>query len=361
MTPPLSKDWWAVAALASAAGTAPLALAQVTPIPPAPPPLSNTPNTGRQQVGIVTTVAPQLPSGVQIAPLFVDSAANQRVVNATPGPMHILFSDQSAVTLAPTAEIIIAQYRYQPEQRQGSLAINLIRGGLRVIGGLISKTNTAQVRTSTATIGIRGGISVVEVKDNGRTEATFLFGEDLTFTLDSGRRSVGGSSDSPVDVDALRTAGWFTADGLGGDSGQSDAPGGGLAAVTMVLTQPGWQAQGGGDLLARIATAKLSAEQMSAVLGVLNQAAALVAGLSGGPGAQQANAVVRNAINQVAATLPPVPAPPFALPPIAIPPPPSLGLINPVISGQNPTTAPSPPPPAPAMPPPAPPPPRYAN
>ncbi|TAG26371.1 MAG: hypothetical protein EAZ37_09130 [Burkholderiales bacterium] len=276
MTPPISKDWWAAAA--ALAGTVPAAMGQV---PPAPPP------TSRQQAGIVTTAAPQAPSGIQVAPLFVDTASNQRLVNNTTGPMHVLFSDQSALTLAPGAEVMIAQYRFQPDQGTGNIAINLLKGILRVVGGKISKTNPVQVRTSTATIGIRGGISIVEFKPDGETDAKFLFGQDLTFTLDGGSRSAAGTSglggpdyvNSGLTDEQFRTAGWFTDGGdVGGGgsgdvvegSGQSDA--GLVSQIRAILTKPGWSAAAGGaGLLTQIETKAYTTATLQRAIDILSQ------------------------------------------------------------------------------------------
>lgn len=270
MTPPIDKNWWAAAAVV--AGTVPAAMGQMVPAPPP---------TGRQQAGIVTTVAPQAPSGIQVAPLFLDSASNQRLVNNTPGPMHVLFSDQSALTLAPGAEVMIAQYRFQPEQGTGNIAINLLKGILRVVGGKISKNNPVQVRTSTATIGIRGGISIVEYKDDGETNAKFLFGQDLTFTLDQSSRSTLGSgdfSDAGPSNEQFRQAGWFTDGGdvgLSGGGGSGDSEGSGqsdpglVSQIRAVLTKPGWQASVGAGLSAKIETGAFNAQSLQAALQIL--------------------------------------------------------------------------------------------
>jgi hypothetical protein len=325
MTPPISKDWWAAAA--AIAGTVPVAMGQM---PPAPPP------AGRQQAGIVTTAAPQAPSGIQVAPLFVDNASNQRLVNNTPGPMHVLFSDQSALTLAPGTEVMIAQYRFQPDQNRGNLAINLLKGMLRVVGGKVSKTNPTQVRTATATIGIRGGISIVEYQDDGQTNAKFLFGEDLTFTLDQNNRRLGGSEGVGKAVltdEEFRNAGWFTDGGdvghEGGDatgsgdsgdsSGQSDPSL--VSQIRAVLTKPGYQAftQASG-LLTRIQTTAFTPESLRTALRILNSNA-----LADTRGAKQA------LLQAATAALSPIPSPSpqqqqQSPPP---PPPPMIDTFNP--------------------------------
>lgn len=317
MNPPFDKNWWATAA--ALAGTVPVAMGQVPPAPPAPS------ATGRQQVGVVTTTAPQAPDGVQTAPLFVDSASNQRVTNNTTGPMHILFSDQSAVTLAPNAEIFIAQYRWDAAEKRGNIAINLFKGILRVVGGQISKNNAVQVRTATATIGIRGGISIVEFKEGGETDAKFLFGQDLTFTLDgSSRANAGdGSAEGPSDVEPqrfvqqLRSGGWFTDGDSGdtGDSGQNDPSL--VASITTLLTKPGWSAvAGSAALLGRIQSGTFTTESLQAALAALNSGSntdGLTAQAVRGRGT--ALEALANRITNAGNTLKTVPPPPPAATP----------------------------------------------
>ena len=71
----------------------------------------------------------------------------------------IVFRDGTRVLLKPDTTFAIENFRYEPAQpAQGSIAIRLVRGGLRALTGLIGQRNPArmQVGTSIATIGIRG-------------------------------------------------------------------------------------------------------------------------------------------------------------------------------------------------------------
>lgn len=91
------------------------------------------------------------------------------------------FSDQSAVTLGPNSELVIAKYEFNAKAKDGQILIDLTKGLLRVVGGLISKKTETVVRAGTATIGIRGGITMVET--NGpNTSGTFLFGQGMRVT-----------------------------------------------------------------------------------------------------------------------------------------------------------------------------------
>ncbi len=71
----------------------------------------------------------------------------------------IAFNDQSRVTMSPNTVFRIEQHRYRPEAPKESNAfLRFVRGGLRLVSGLIGKLNRPswRVGTPTATIGIRG-------------------------------------------------------------------------------------------------------------------------------------------------------------------------------------------------------------
>jgi hypothetical protein len=170
MSPPIHKDWWLAAALTSA--TLPSALAQ-----PAP-------GAGGAQSGVVTTVT-QPGARTTTVPLYIDGTKDQRLVTGPNETLHVLFSDQSAMTLGPNSELRIAEFRFDKESKDGRLLVQMTKGFLRVVGGLLSKSRATRIETATATIGIRGGISLLEGDENGFS-GTFLFGQEMTFTTPDG-------------------------------------------------------------------------------------------------------------------------------------------------------------------------------
>lgn len=170
MTPPIQKDWWLAAALTGAA--LPAAMGQ-TP----------TAADGRQ-TGIVTSVTQGVPGGGASTPIYIDATRGRKLTTGPNQTLHVLFSDQSALTLGPNSEVTIAEYRYDAKTKDGNVLVDMTKGLLRVVGGFISKKNETVVRTSTATIGIRGGISTVS-HENNQTSASFLFGQSMR-VADSG-------------------------------------------------------------------------------------------------------------------------------------------------------------------------------
>ena len=70
----------------------------------------------------------------------------------------IKLQDGTRMTLRPDSEIIVQQYQFSQGAADNAMVLQLLRGGLRALTGLISKNsaNAARIQTSTATIGIRG-------------------------------------------------------------------------------------------------------------------------------------------------------------------------------------------------------------
>ena len=69
-----------------------------------------------------------------------------------------------------------------PTTKTGKLALTATKGLFRLVGGRISKTNPVILNTPTATIGIRGGIAMIDAADGGATTSTFLFGDQMDVT-----------------------------------------------------------------------------------------------------------------------------------------------------------------------------------
>ncbi|MEO7108477.1 MAG: FecR domain-containing protein [Rhodoferax sp.] len=179
--PPMDiNDWWLAAAAAAATGLlAPTASAA-------------TPTTGT--VGIASAARPGVVSVSNERVVYIGNAVTfgERFKTDSTGVLHILFMDRSSMTLGPNSELVIDEFVFHPEAKQGSIAVNLITGTLRAVGGFVSKFITplgrsaAQVRTPTATIGIRGGITLVEAQADS-TRGVFLFGDYMQVSSPSGQ------------------------------------------------------------------------------------------------------------------------------------------------------------------------------
>lgn len=72
---------------------------------------------------------------------------------------RVKFSDGGEVVLRPNSQLAVDAYAYRPGQaEQDRFAVNLVKGGMRMVTGALGKRSPdkVQVETPTATIGIRG-------------------------------------------------------------------------------------------------------------------------------------------------------------------------------------------------------------
>ena len=134
----------------------------------------------------------------------------------------IKLDDGTRMTVRPNSEMVLQQYHFKENAPDNSMLMQLVRGGFRAVTGLISKNapDAAKVRTSTATIGIRGtdfdarlcvrecGVESSRVQDSARPNAVQASAKvvnaqgELNATDAGGqrRRLVDGGSVYPGDV-----------------------------------------------------------------------------------------------------------------------------------------------------------------
>ena len=109
----------------------------------------------------------------------VDVQANELITTSANDRAHLLFLDGSSLTVGPNAQLTIDKFVFDPNTKTGELAINASKGVLRLVGGKISKTGPIIITTPANTVGIRGGITILDVKAN-QTDSIFVFGKDMT-------------------------------------------------------------------------------------------------------------------------------------------------------------------------------------
>lgn len=146
------------------------------------------------EIGVAAAVNPQAqgtPPAAETRTLQVgvQVQANERIVTSAGGQAQMLFLDESAFTVGPNSDVVLDEFVFNPETGTGKIALTAAKGVFRLVGGKISKPTPVTLKTPTATIGIRGGIALVNVADNGATQATFLFGDQMTVDTGGGRRT----------------------------------------------------------------------------------------------------------------------------------------------------------------------------
>ena len=101
----------------------------------------------------------------------------EETVKTSPnGQAQLLMMDQGAVTVGPNSQLVIDKFVYDPDKRTGEMALSLSRGLMRFVGGRISKSGGVKIRTPVATMGIRGGIALIEVINEKTVDVTLFYG-----------------------------------------------------------------------------------------------------------------------------------------------------------------------------------------
>ncbi len=141
-----------------------------------------------QRVGIDSAVNPNalgIPPGALPRRLVLgqDVVFNERITTEAGGQTQILFVDESTLSVGPNANMVIDQFVYDPNTGAGKFAASLTRGVFRFVGGKLSKLDKAvTMRTPTATIGIRGGVMLVDLAADGRLTVHKVYGKSVTIT-----------------------------------------------------------------------------------------------------------------------------------------------------------------------------------
>jgi hypothetical protein len=150
--------------------------------------LAAAPVAAQERVGVASAVNPATtgqPPGLPVRTLIVgnDVVFNERITTTAEGQAQLLFLDRSSFSVGPSSEIVIDEFVYDKGAGTGKLVASAAKGVFRFVGGALSKNEgQVQLRTPTATIGIRGGVVVAEIDPSGRTRATFLYGKEMTVT-----------------------------------------------------------------------------------------------------------------------------------------------------------------------------------
>lgn len=92
------------------------------------------------------------------------------IITAANGSAAITLRDGTTLTIGPASQLNMSAFEFDSTTHQGSAAIHLLHGSLRVITGLLGKVNPERfkVTTPTSVVGVRGTDFIVETQ--GREE-----------------------------------------------------------------------------------------------------------------------------------------------------------------------------------------------
>ena len=115
------------------------------------------------KVGVASVVEGEptgLPPGgtERVLRVGIDMNADEKVTTKDNDRAHLVFMDGSSLTVGPNSVLLIDKYVYNPDQKTGEMALNMQRGTLRFVGGIISKKAEVTITTPSAQMAIRGAI-----------------------------------------------------------------------------------------------------------------------------------------------------------------------------------------------------------
>jgi hypothetical protein len=141
---------------------------------------------------------------------------NEHILTSTNGTAHIMFNDRSALNVGRNSSIVIDSFVYDGGAGAGSQIVTLAQGAARFVGGQISHSSQATIRTPAASIGVRGGnVTVVQGKNDA---VVMVHNGTATVTTGAGSRTIstgyqlvvgqGGLLGEPtrISIDRLREA-----------------------------------------------------------------------------------------------------------------------------------------------------------
>ncbi len=105
-------------------------------------------------------------AGARAAEVGATVYAGDRFVTDTGSALGITLHDGTQMAVGPDAAVTLEDFRFDTTTREGSLLVDVARGAMRMVTGLIARQDpkAVEVRTPTATIGIRGTDFLVDVE-----------------------------------------------------------------------------------------------------------------------------------------------------------------------------------------------------
>ncbi|HEU0062917.1 MAG TPA: FecR family protein [Hyphomicrobiaceae bacterium] len=135
-----------------------------------------------QTVGTAAAVNPQVQGGERILQVGSNIVFRERVSTSANGSTQVIFVDKTTLSIGPNSNILIDEFVYNPDTGAGRMTVTLTKGAMRMVGGNVSHTQGATIKTPLATIGVRGGVASLKHDGKG-TRAISHFG---TVTVVSG-------------------------------------------------------------------------------------------------------------------------------------------------------------------------------
>jgi hypothetical protein len=111
----------------------------------------------------------------------------ERIETNSAGTTQIIFKDTSTMTIGRNSSVVVDEFIYNPNTNLGNQGIAITKGALRFVGGQISHEQGANIKTPTATVGIRGGIALIKL---GMPQGTLVLLQYGTLTVANAENTI---------------------------------------------------------------------------------------------------------------------------------------------------------------------------
>jgi hypothetical protein len=137
-----------------------IATALAQPQAPAAAPLPD--GTIKTVQGQVTVIHDNMQSTAVVGALVRSS---DRIQTGVDSAAAITLADGTIMSIGPNSVVELQSFRFDPATNDGNVLVNVVRGTLRMVTGMIAKVKPEQVKVTTPTtvIGVRGTDFIVEV------------------------------------------------------------------------------------------------------------------------------------------------------------------------------------------------------
>lgn len=104
-------------------------------------------------------------SGERPAQVGAPVYEGDRVATRAGAALGLTLLDGTQLSVGPDSSVTVQTFRFDSTTREGSLLVDIARGALRMVSGLIARQDpqSVAINTPTATIGIRGTDFLVDV------------------------------------------------------------------------------------------------------------------------------------------------------------------------------------------------------
>jgi hypothetical protein len=118
--------------------------------------LQSTASNAQTRIGQASGVKPQA-DGTVAGPLKPGSDVHESetVRTGSIGQANLRFNDQSTLNVGPTSVIKLDKFVYDPNKKDGTIAIEATRGAFRFVTGSQNK-GEIKIKTPYGTLGVRG-------------------------------------------------------------------------------------------------------------------------------------------------------------------------------------------------------------